>query len=79
MYSDAHGRIQKKGHIILHPQIKHILQRIDFQFFCIVIICPVYRIVKLQQILFVTKDKAKQPVLVFAVYLLCRFDFVPLI
>ena len=78
MLIKIHGRAQQKGKIVFHAQIKHIFQRIDFQLFCIFVIGSVYRVVKLQQILFVMKDKAKQPVLVFAVYLLSGFELIPL-
>jgi len=59
--------VDEEGQVVLHGKIEHVFQCVDLQFFRVVIIGPVDCVIKIQKILLVAKDKAKQTVLVLAV------------
>ena len=58
MFIKIQGKAKQKGNVILHLHIDDIIQRIDFQVILVGIVCPVYRIVEGQQMLFLREQGA---------------------
>ena len=79
MLVQIHGAGDHKGDVILHPEINRVFNRRDRYVVFVGIIRMIDRIIQFQRVFlprFISEQGAKQPVLVFLVYI-CHCHFSP--